>query len=59
MYFHLSEINVQNGQPVQKGEAIGKVGASGRATGPHLHWGVRVNGSRVNPFALTTLPLKG
>ena len=59
MYFHLSEINVRNGQPVQKGEAIGKVGASGRATGPHLHWGVRINGSRVNPFALTTLPLKG
>ncbi|MDR4494456.1 MAG: M23 family metallopeptidase [Nitrospirales bacterium] len=59
MYFHLSEIDVQHGQSVQKGEAIGKVGASGRATGPHLHWGIRLNGSRVNPFALTSLPFKG
>jgi hypothetical protein len=57
MYFHLSEIDVQSGQAVQKGEALGKVGASGRATGPHLHWGFRVNGSRINPYALTTLPL--
>ncbi len=57
MYFHLSEINVQSGQAIQKGEALGKVGATGRATGPHLHWGVRLNGSRINPYALTTLPL--
>lgn len=57
MYFHLSAIDVQSGQTVQKGEVLGKVGATGRATGPHLHWGVRVNGSRINPYALTTLPL--
>ncbi len=58
MYFHLSEINVQNGQTLQKGEILGKVGATGRATGPHLHWGIRLNGARVNPYALTTLPIR-
>ncbi|MDH5587240.1 MAG: M23 family metallopeptidase [Nitrospirota bacterium] len=58
MYFHLSEIDVQPGQTLKKGEALGKVGATGRATGPHLHWGVRLNGARVNPYALTALPLE-
>jgi hypothetical protein len=57
MYFHLSEIAVKSGQTIQKGEALGKVGASGRATGPHLHWGIHLNGSRINPYALTTLPI--
>jgi murein DD-endopeptidase MepM/ murein hydrolase activator NlpD len=57
MYFHLSEIGVKPGQVMQKGEALGKVGASGRATGPHLHWGIHLNGSRINPYALTTLPI--
>ncbi|MEX0830575.1 MAG: M23 family metallopeptidase [Nitrospirales bacterium] len=58
MYFHLSEITVQPGQALIKGDTVGKVGATGRATGPHLHWGVRLNGARVNPYALTALPLK-
>jgi murein DD-endopeptidase MepM/ murein hydrolase activator NlpD len=58
MYFHLSEIDVQPGQALNKGDALGKVGATGRATGPHLHWGVRLNGARVNPYALTALPLE-
>ncbi len=57
MYFHLSDIDVQPGQALSKGEVLGKVGATGRATGPHLHWGIRLNGARVNPYALTTLPL--
>jgi len=58
MYFHLSAIDVQPGQTVNKGEPVGKVGATGRATGPHLHWGIRLNGARVNPYALTALPLE-
>ena len=57
MYFHLSEILVQEGDRVARGQAIGKVGASGRVTGPHLHWGVRLNGARVNPYSLVRLPL--
>jgi murein DD-endopeptidase MepM/ murein hydrolase activator NlpD len=57
MYFHLSEILVQDGHPVTKGQIIGKVGASGRASGPHLHWAVRINGARVNPYSLLKLSL--
>jgi murein DD-endopeptidase MepM/ murein hydrolase activator NlpD len=55
MYFHLSELLVRDGEHVTKGQAIGKVGASGRASGPHLHWAVRVNGARVNPYSLLKL----
>ncbi len=58
MYFHLSAITVQEGQTLHKGDTLGKVGATGRATGPHLHWGIRLNGAKVNPYALTTLPLE-
>ena len=57
MYFHLSEVLVGEGEAVRQGQVIGKVGASGRATGPHLHWGIRLNGARVDPYALVTLPL--
>jgi murein DD-endopeptidase MepM/ murein hydrolase activator NlpD len=49
-YFHQEEIYVQVGQQVQAGELIGKIGATGRATGPHLHWEVWVNGIQVNPL---------
>ncbi len=59
MYFHLSEVTVRDGEPVKRGQVIGKVGQSGRATGPHLHWGVRLNGARVDPYALLKLPLSG
>jgi murein DD-endopeptidase MepM/ murein hydrolase activator NlpD len=52
MYFHLSEVLVQDGERVTRGQSIGRVGSSGRATGPHLHWAVRVNGARVNPYSL-------
>jgi murein DD-endopeptidase MepM/ murein hydrolase activator NlpD len=49
MYFHLQESLVRSGQPVAQGEPIGRVGSTGRATGPHLHWGVRLYGARINP----------
>ena len=52
MYFHLSKIEVVEGQKVSKGEVLGLVGMTGRATGPHLHWGVRLGGARVDPASL-------
>jgi len=51
-YMHLSVILVQDGQTVAAGDPIGRVGQSGRATGPHLHWGGRLNNARINPLAL-------
>ncbi|HEY4485235.1 MAG TPA: M23 family metallopeptidase [Nitrospiria bacterium] len=56
MYFHLNDVDVKEGQPLQRGDRIGHVGATGRATGPHLHWGARLNGARINPLSLLALP---
>lgn len=55
MYFHLSEIAVRDGEEVKRGQVIGRVGASGRVSGPHLHWAIRLNGARVDPYALLKL----
>ncbi|MEJ2139658.1 MAG: M23 family metallopeptidase [Gammaproteobacteria bacterium] len=52
MYLHLSKILVEEGQLVERGELLGLAGATGRVTGPHLHWGVKVTGARVDPFTL-------
>jgi murein DD-endopeptidase MepM/ murein hydrolase activator NlpD len=52
MVAHLSSVLVKEGQMVAAGEIVGEVGATGRVTGPHLHWSVRVGGARVDPLAL-------
>lgn len=52
-FLHLSESFVAVGQRVRQGEAIGRVGMTGRATGPHLHWAVKWRDARIDPAALT------
>jgi len=54
-YGHLSEIDVKAGDALQYGQVLGKVGATGRVTGPHLHWGLTVERARVNPLQLVKL----
>ena len=59
-YLHLSEILVEKEEIIQRGDLIGRVGSTGRATGPHLHWGVELNGKRLDPQSVSythlTLP---
>jgi murein DD-endopeptidase MepM/ murein hydrolase activator NlpD len=54
VYAHLDTVTVRPGQTVAKGAPIGTVGATGRATGPHLHWGVSLFEVRLDPALLAT-----
>jgi len=49
MFAHLDEIDVALGDTVEKGQVVGKVGATGRVTGPHLHWSLGLNGTWIDP----------
>lgn len=58
LYFHLDSVGVTDGELVDRGQRLGTVGATGRATGPHLHFGVQLGGSRIDPAALLSLDLR-
>lgn len=49
MFCHMSKIDVNVGQQVRRGDVVGRVGSTGRATGPHMHWNVSLNDARVDP----------
>jgi murein DD-endopeptidase MepM/ murein hydrolase activator NlpD len=55
LFAHLSAVNVQVNQDVKTGDLIGLVGATGRVTGPHLHWTVRLGNARVDPLSLVAV----
>ena len=55
MYCHLSRVDVAEGQDLPRGQVIGAIGKTGRATGPHLHWTVRVGGVPVDPAQFRTV----
>jgi hypothetical protein len=55
LYFHLATFRVEEGALVDRGTLIGTSGKTGRVTGPHLHWAVRLGGARVDPLLLTSL----
>ncbi len=52
VFSHLQSVAVKQGERLKAGDVLGRVGATGRATGPHLHWGVRFSGARVSPLSL-------
>ncbi len=55
LYCHLDQIDCVAGQILRPAEVLGRVGSTGRSTGAHLHWGVKLRGDRVDPLALVTL----
>ncbi len=54
VYIHMSKIAVKKGQRVSKGDQVGTVGMTGRATGPHLHWGISLFGTHLDPMLIVT-----
>jgi len=58
MYFHLSDAGVSAGDRLRTGETLGRVGSTGRSTGPHLHWGMIIRGARVDPLSFLRLTEK-
>ncbi|MFT6975258.1 MAG: murein DD-endopeptidase MepM/ murein hydrolase activator NlpD, partial [Bermanella sp.] len=52
MFCHLSKIDVADGDLLKKGDILGKVGATGRVTGPHLHWSLSLNNTRIDPMLM-------
>jgi hypothetical protein len=58
LYAHLSRIDVKVDDVVKNGQLLGLAGATGRVTGPHLHWGMKVQGARVDPFTLVGIAFK-
>lgn len=55
IYAHLSRIDVRVGETVAENQLLGLAGATGRVTGPHLHWAARIQGARVDPFSLLSI----
>lgn len=52
IYAHLDSVSAREGQLLKRGQTLGKVGSTGRATGPHLHFGAFIRGTKVDPFLL-------
>jgi murein DD-endopeptidase MepM/ murein hydrolase activator NlpD len=55
MLAHLSRLDVTEGATVHDGQIVGLVGATGRVTGPHLHWALNISGARVDPLSALAL----
>jgi murein DD-endopeptidase MepM/ murein hydrolase activator NlpD len=55
LFAHMSRVDVAEGEMVDRGAVVGLVGATGRVTGPHLHWTLRANGARVDPLSLLSI----
>jgi murein DD-endopeptidase MepM/ murein hydrolase activator NlpD len=55
IYAHLSRIDAKMGEMLNENQLVGLAGATGRVTGPHLHWSARIQGARVDPFSLLSI----